>query len=753
MKNAKKIIALSLWALAASPVWAGLGSLQVHSALGEPFAGSITVNGAEVAALQQGQFSLSGAPLQAKVSRQEHSAVIYLRSVQPIHDPVFSFNLQVGNQARQYVTLLDPPAYQTADSHQARLSAARTSAGSQTYQTRSDENLIDVARKFQPQGLNLAQTMRALVAANPRAFRNHNPDFMYRNVKLRIPSDREMRELSKVRPKPKTKAVRSADKAAPAVKAETAAQTVADQERADTQASATPPAEQKAIPAVTDAVKKEVAPAVAGAATATQTAASEVAAQAASATAQAASEAKTAVVSAASAAVTQTASAVDSAVAMVKSKTEPKAAPQPVKETADNGWLQYALIGGGIVVLLLLALALWQRARKRYNEEDEAAEDDSDSDDDSILFLDTDQPADNTPAAQPKSQAASAVKSNAAPQASADQSESEDDDWAWLEDTDIPQDLSNSESGSDPKPATAAADEVKAPTPTPATQDDDEWLNFNFDHIGEAEQSTTQPEKSLSATEAAKQSDEEALDLDWLNETDSGTDEIAGTVPRIQPEHTEHDDEGLEWVADNTEPQTADSLSVSDASATESTDWDSLNFDDDSAFSTTYTQPAKDDTPPVNPVSDTTQPKGSDDIDWSSLGLDGADETATQPDETLATEPEPEPVASTFNDDDLGDFDFSSDAIDRVVNKPENSSPFATGHVDFSNTKPQEDKPEERLSDTDMVIPLQAKLELAQMYLEMDDAVTARQTLRELLEEANGEVLAKAQALLQQLGG
>ena len=52
-----------------------------------------------------------------------------------------------------------------------------------------------------------------------------------------------------------------------------------------------------------------------------------------------------------------------------------------------------------------------------------------------------------------------------------------------------------------------------------------------------------------------------------------------------------------------------------------------------------------------------------------------------------------------------------------------------------------------------MAVPLQAKLELAKMYLEMDDAITARQTLRELVEEANGAILTEAQNLLYQLGG
>ena len=49
-------------------------------------------------------------------------------------------------------------------------------------------------------------------------------------------------------------------------------------------------------------------------------------------------------------------------------------------------------------------------------------------------------------------------------------------------------------------------------------------------------------------------------------------------------------------------------------------------------------------------------------------------------------------------------------------------------------------------------VPLEAKLELAQMYLEIDDAQTARKTLQELITEADGEILAEAKSLLAQLG-
>jgi len=49
--------------------------------------------------------------------------------------------------------------------------------------------------------------------------------------------------------------------------------------------------------------------------------------------------------------------------------------------------------------------------------------------------------------------------------------------------------------------------------------------------------------------------------------------------------------------------------------------------------------------------------------------------------------------------------------------------------------------------------PLEAKLELAKMYLEIDDAVAARETLRELVAESNGDIQVQAQQLLDELGG
>ena len=48
--------------------------------------------------------------------------------------------------------------------------------------------------------------------------------------------------------------------------------------------------------------------------------------------------------------------------------------------------------------------------------------------------------------------------------------------------------------------------------------------------------------------------------------------------------------------------------------------------------------------------------------------------------------------------------------------------------------------------------PLEAKYDLAKMYLEIGDRDAAAETVKELLEEAEGDILKRAQALAQELG-
>ena len=50
-----------------------------------------------------------------------------------------------------------------------------------------------------------------------------------------------------------------------------------------------------------------------------------------------------------------------------------------------------------------------------------------------------------------------------------------------------------------------------------------------------------------------------------------------------------------------------------------------------------------------------------------------------------------------------------------------------------------------------MTAPLEAKYDLAKMYVEIGDPDVARETLIELLEDASGEIRNKTQALMNEL--
>lgn len=50
-----------------------------------------------------------------------------------------------------------------------------------------------------------------------------------------------------------------------------------------------------------------------------------------------------------------------------------------------------------------------------------------------------------------------------------------------------------------------------------------------------------------------------------------------------------------------------------------------------------------------------------------------------------------------------------------------------------------------------MTAPLEAKYELAKMYVEIGDPEAARETLQELLEESDGAILTKVKTMLKEL--
>lgn len=105
---------------------------------------------------------------------------------------------------------------------------------------------------------------------------------------------------------------------------------------------------------------------------------------------------------------------------------------------------------------------------------------------------------------------------------------------------------------------------------------------------------------------------------------------------------------------------------------------------------------------------------------------------------------------------DINDIKFADDLLD--IDLP-NETPFSMG--DLESFDIDADWSKDTLKDNSSVgfvsgavgmeEPLEAKLDLAKMYLDIEDVAAARETLNELIVEADGEIQAEARKLLANL--
>lgn len=244
MKTNIKVIATSLTLAASVGAVAGMSGLNVQSHLGQPFSGSIVVSGDEARALiAEGRVSVSGGIRATLIPQGEDRVLVRLRSSSPVREPILTFTVSAGRQTREYTAILDPirytpkaapavertisssPNYQdvqrdmthtqkvrhTNRNSDAQLQALKKSSkvavSPRRHRAHAGDSLANIAERYRPQNMSLQTAMRALMLANPSAFKHGTT--IRRNVTLYIPTESQWHAYAKRAQKRSQQAVRA----------------------------------------------------------------------------------------------------------------------------------------------------------------------------------------------------------------------------------------------------------------------------------------------------------------------------------------------------------------------------------------------------------------------------------------------------------------------------------------------------------------------------------------------------------------
>ena len=811
-----KLIAASVALAVSVGASAGLGGLNVQSHLGEPFSGNITVTGEEAQALfNGGKASVSNANLRTSVHRAGDRAVINIRSAKAIKDPVLIFQVSTGSQSREYTAIIDPadysvkgdstprvrqeppPAYasQQIDRQAARerinraLRSGNASADvanntrkegidnkkskntqTQPKQTQNatssvqgeprygkrhlvkqGETLTEIATRIRPQGMTVEQAIQALVKANPSVFINKNADHMLAGKVLNIPTQFDMKQaaakqaaekpLVSDKQQPQTAAAsKASSEKSEAAKTNASAENKAGENKAGEEAKSNKEAKLEQQPAQVTASAPQGATQEQAASSvgteevlqpgiAEQTAASE--------TAKSTPEAQ-----------------VEEALAAQQNSA---AQSEAVEESSEDGGLwRWLLIGGGaLLALLLLLKALGKRKAAAVAPVVPVPSAGYDEEDDDISFAET--------VIADEAKPEQFVQAKAVP--------AEESDGLSIEDD--------------------FDDEAFFVQPNAAKEAAEDEININIDDIDD---------KHVGIVSSAVTVDEETKkrrDLDW--------DSVESTESVYEPEpenpyqpvsiviESRHQDEAVE-EPDNTahirqfdEVQSNFDTSSHDANE-ETKEADAPVGEEEYS----YTEPAV-----VEEVSDLEfdyeaseaqqqeRTVGAEDV----KGVEEAEEGWDFFSEKIETQPiEPLPEFTTskqtssekLNEDEALEFASVDTAADETVAeepfeiKQDEGIIFQESDEDFGLADSQGNEVEETIEwenltvdeevsksaldsgfiseSVGMTAPLEAKYELAKMYVEIGDPGAARETLQELMEEATGDILDKTKALLAELG-
>ncbi len=813
MKNKSKIISASLSLMTSMSAVAGLGGLNVQSNLGEPFSASIAVTGNEAkAVLQSGSVNVMGGNIHGTVVPQGNgNAVIRLRSNSVVNDPIVNFVVSAGNQTRQYTAMVNPAHYRPADAvqrtrrapatrlkpiaqkpaatavdtvdtieadapHNPTSTMQKTSPRPRYYRVQHGESVSSIAARYRPRGMSVQRAIRALIAANPRAFHHGR---MYRNVTLYIPSAAQWHAYANTSSERRRAAHRLAAQRPSAPIENTATQVENNQPAPIVE---TPPAPPPANPAPVETQAKPVNNATEQqAAPVTQTpepapvepsvpVKQEAPVVAPASEVQAASNAPGEMVAA-----SDFASASETSAPAVEEVAPPPAPPAvetpppaPVEEEGMD-LMQMGLIGGAAALALGGAAYALSRRRKpnesgRDESEDEFEESEEEFEGSAPQEMWVNEeftlPEDDT-YEDSSTKSASVHSQTTNDEFSLDTFEPEIDvtkpnavaDDEWLVDS---QETQTSSAAHDDffDESLFAADTTAPSAP-----------------VVEEEVHVTEPAPVVSGVE-----EESSDDLDWLSEQFGGNETVEeAPVEKVSViEETSFDDFDTDIKpaaevaesADTFDLDTpaeedftadfADNVIETPAAVEEPLDFSVLDQTEES-FSTDLPEVAHDDALEFDlPSSDT------------SLDV-GVDHSATQFADLGESHADTADLAMDMGFDDL-DIAEAPAAPEVPAATPVTKADFFADDLTIDTPAVEPAKDVSALDSVDvetpavqdagfvseavgMTAPLEAKLELAKMYLEIDDAVAARETLRELVEESTGDLQQQAQQLLSEIGG
>ena len=625
---------------------------------------------------------------------------------------------------------------------------------SKRHLVKQGETLTEIATRIRPQGMTVEQAIQALVKANPSVFINKNADHMLAGKVLNIPTQFDMKQaaakqaaeksLVSDKQQPQTAAAsKASSEKSEAAKTNASAENKAGENKAGEEAKSNKEAKLEQQPAQVTASAPQGATQEQAASSvgteevlqpgiAEQTAASE--------TAKSTPEAQ-----------------VEEALAAQQNSA---AQSEAVEESSEDGGLwRWLLIGGGaLLALLLLLKALGKRKAAAVAPVVPVPSAGYDEEDDDISFAET--------VIADEAKPEQFVQAKAVPAEEPDGLSIEDDfdDEAFFVQPNAAKEAAEDEininiDDIDDKHVGIVSSAVTVDEETEKRRD------LDWDSV-ESTESVYEPEpenpyqpvsvviEGRHQEEAVEESDNTAH-LQQFDEVQSNF----GTSSHDANEETKEADASVgEEEYSYTEPAVAEEVSdlefdyeASDASEVQQQEQtvgteDVKGFEEAEEGWDFFSE--KIETQPIEPLPEFTTSKQT---SSEKLNEDEALEFAsvdTAADETVAEEPfeikQDEGITFQESDEDFGLADSQGNEVEETiewenltVDEEVSKSAFNSGFISES---------------VGMTAPLEAKYELAKMYVEIGDPGAARETLQELMEEATGDILDKTKALLAELG-